>query len=94
MDEVIQKIEELSPSDLRWEEEVEQASVKLAEETMWDDLSFVGDAAAVGTILMGAFPCHRALELQMEVAAKDKAKAKARSNEADGLVGSASGAVV
>ena len=34
VDEVIQKIEELSPDDPRWEEEVEQASVKLAEETM------------------------------------------------------------
>ena len=34
VDEVIQRIEELSPTDARWEEEVEQASVKLAEETM------------------------------------------------------------
>ena len=34
VDEVIQRIEELSPTELRWEEEVEHGGVKLAEETM------------------------------------------------------------
>ena len=34
VDEVIQRIEELSPDHVRWEEEVEHGGVKLAEETM------------------------------------------------------------